>query len=141
MHRILVKYVELHCGFSFSTSYWSPDLLLTFVRIPVKQKWSAEYLIGVNCDEWMVGNNYTNNSLNEFFNCCLYLVLDWLDILGIICDTWCGLSESSLIFWSKSESYLQFYVPTIIVSQLVYSYLFFNHNSIYLVQLKLWCRW
>ena len=71
MHSIVVKYVELHCGFSFSDSYQSPALLLMFVRIPVKQKGSDENLTGVICIEYLVGSNATNISLNELFNCCL----------------------------------------------------------------------
>ena len=77
----------------------------------------------------MVGNNAINNSLNERFNCCLELFLDRLDILSIVCGTWCGLSESSLIVWSEDASYIHISGSATIVSQLVENNLVFNHNS------------
>ena len=71
MRIIVVKSVELHSGFSFSASYQSHDFILKLVRLPFKQKGSAEYLILIICAEWLVGNNAPNNSLNELFNFCL----------------------------------------------------------------------
>ena len=66
---MVVKFIEFPCGFSFYASYLYPDFLLTFFRLPFKQKGIAEHLIGVSCVEWLLGKNYTNNSLNELFNC------------------------------------------------------------------------
>ena len=70
MHIIVVKSVELRCGISFFASYQSPAFLLMFESLPTKQRGSAEYLIGVICGELLVGNNDTNNVLNEIFNFC-----------------------------------------------------------------------
>ena len=116
------------------------SLLLLWVYLS-KQKWGATQLIGLGCVEWLVGNNVTNNSLNELFNYCLYLVLDLLDISGIICGTWFCLYESSLIVWSKSASYIQFSSSDIILSQMVDHNIVFNHNFGCLYQLQFCCRW
>ena len=63
MRSMDVKYIEIRCGSSPTTSYQSPDFLLKFVRIPIKQRGSAENFIGVIYVECLVGNNYTNNSM------------------------------------------------------------------------------
>ena len=79
--------------------------------------------------------------MNEISNGCVYLVLDWLDIFFVVCDTWCGLFKISLIFWYEATSYLQFPSSAIIVSKVVDYNLVLNHNSGYLVQMQLCCRW
>ena len=71
MHIIVVKSVELHCGFLPVTSYEYTPLLLKFVKLPAKQKGSAEHPIGVSCVELLVGNNATNKIMNELFYCSL----------------------------------------------------------------------
>ena len=68
MCSIVVKSFELHRVFLFSASYQSIDFLLKLVRLHLKQKGGAEYLIEVICSEWMLDNNSTNRSLNELFN-------------------------------------------------------------------------
>ena len=68
------------------------------------------------------------------------MVLDCLDISGIICGTWCDLYKIYLIVWYEAASYLQFSSSNIIVSQVVYSNIVFNHNPGYIFQLQLSCR-
>ena len=45
---MVVKSVELHCGFSPDTSYKSTAFLLTSVRLTSRKKGISEHLIGLN---------------------------------------------------------------------------------------------
>ena len=56
-------------------------------------------LLGVVCVECLVGDNNINQSFIEICNGCLYMVLYWQDILGIIYDTWCDLANISMVIW------------------------------------------
>ena len=143
--------VLVHARHSFHT-HWSPLWVFTwrFVLIsylPLNfdkdscSKINVVHLIGISCVECLVGNNITIQSLNENFNGCLYLVLDWYNVFGIVCGNLFSLSKSSLIFLNETVSYLQFYRSVIFVSQVVDSNIVFNHHYIYLVQLWLFYRW
>ena len=103
MHRIFIKYIDIHCGFKTSTSYQSPAPPLTFTKITVKEG-NYTHLIGVICVECLVGKNTTNQSMNEICNGCLYLVIDLPHIFGIVYSTLCNLSKSSLIVWSETDN-------------------------------------
>ena len=79
MHSIVVKSVDIHCGFSFYALYQSPAFLLTFMMLAFKQRGSDDYLTGVICAELLVGNNVTNNGLNELFNFFYsWSLIDWM---------------------------------------------------------------
>ena len=114
-------FVVLECAQHSCKICWSPLWFFTchFINQNNSTDWSPHW--GELC--WMIGRSHdnasANKSLNEIFNCCLWLVLDWMDILGVVCGTWCGLSEISPIVWSKATSYFQFYSLDIIVSQVV----------------------
>ena len=63
-----------------------------------------------------------------------------MDILGVVYSIFCGLSESFLIVWSEAESYIQLASSTMIVLQVIYHNIVFNHNYGYLFQMRFCCR-
>ena len=64
---MVLKYVDLHYGFSYSAPYQYTALLLTSMMSTVKKEGIDNCLIGISCAGWLVGNNFTNNSLNGHF--------------------------------------------------------------------------
>ena len=76
MRSIVVKYVWLHSGFTFSDSYQYLAFFLKLLVLTVKKKGGAEYLIRLICAELLVVKNASNNILNEIYNFGLLLVLD-----------------------------------------------------------------
>ena len=103
--RLITLYVAHHS----CQIHWAPLWVFTWNIISIScfhlketscpRNGSDVRLLRVSCVECLVGENTTNQSLIEICNGCLYLVLYWQDILGLVCGTWYDLAKRYVIIW------------------------------------------
>ena len=107
MHRIFVKFIEMHCGFSFATScqyFLSP---LTFTRLHIVLKIYVHF-IKVSCVQCLVGKNITNQIMNELsMFVYIWLLIFWTSlvssvVLDVACLRYIQLSGMNLYHISSS---------------------------------------